>query len=265
MLVATGCGDSVPTDGGEAPLPQCVADLDGVISMDELPFAPGVEVRYVRNALDQPVTFDVEGLDDGEGGVLWDFSGGATDIGATLELLDPLDAPHGDLFPDASHAVPLTLEWPDLLGYFRVDESPTEQLVLLGMATGEDASAASRTLVVYDEPLVLYRFPLALGDSWEQTVTYSDAVTAGIPNQGVERYSFEVDRIGSARLEGNVEVDDVLRVRVELAQTLAVAIGEPGFGLHQLLWVRPCFGELARAVSSAPDFEQLDELRRFYP
>ena len=261
-----GCGESVPGGGDEEPpLTECVANLDGQIDADELPMVPGIEVRYTRNS--EPVDVDLDGMDDGTGGVLWDFSDGPTDVGATLELLAPDEAPHAELFPEMTYAAPLLVESPELLGYFHRGTSAdgVDVLAMLGMATTDDVPPASRTVVVYDTPLVLYRFPLALADTWEQTVTYRDATTLGLPNQGVEHYTFVVDAAGTARLPGGIEVSDVLRVRVETEQILAVQVGEPAYETHQMLWIRPCFGELARAVSSEPDFAPVEEFRRYYP
>jgi len=267
-LSGAGCGDSVPGGGeGEPPLAECSVELDGVIDAVELPMAPGIEVRYTRNATDEPFEVDVDGMDDGAGGILWDFSDGPADVGATLPLLAPDEFPHPELFPDATYASPLLVESPELLGYFRLTPSDEghDELAMLGMATTEDVTAGSRTTVAYDEPLVLYRFPLALGDTWEQTVTYRDAVTLGLPNQGVEHYSFAIDAAGTARLPGGIEVRDVLRVRVETEQILAVQVGEPALQTYQLMWVRPCFGELARVVSADPEFGSVEEFRRYYP
>lgn len=266
--VVVGCGPSVPADDpGTVPLPECSAELDGVITLDELPLAPGVAVRYTRNAVDEPAAVEPDGEDAGDGLRRWDFSGEAGAVGATLSLIDPLDAPHTGLFVDATYVVPLAMETPDLLGWFRLDDhgDGSGELLLLGMATDDGVAAASRTLVVYDEPLALYRFPFGVGDTWEQTVTYRDAVAFGIPEQGTEHYRFEVDARGSVALPGGVEVSDALRVRVDVEQTLAIAQGEHTRSFHQLLWVRPCFGELGRMVGTDPSFEAADEFRRYYP
>ena len=265
-LLATGCGTSVPADDpGEPPLAECTADLDGVMSFDEMPVVTGIEVRYVRNLPGAPVEVDVEGELATEGGRLWDFSDGPADVGATLVLQEPGELTASDLFPDATYAAPMLIESPDLMGWFRVDDGDEPTLSMLGMATRDGVDPASRTVVVYDEPLVLYRYPFGVGDAWEQTVTYRDALAYGIPNQGVEHYHVEVDARGTARLPGGVEVSDVLRVRVQVDQTLALAAGGHTQTFHQLLWVRPCFGELARVVSADPDFATVDEFRRYYP
>jgi len=243
VLLLMAC-EGVPADGGgDPPIPECTADLDGAITADELPLAPGVAVRYARNEPGEPVTFDVDGVDQGDGTVLWDFSEGPRDVGATLTLLDPAEAGVLDAFPTATYAVPLIVETPDLLGVFQLDpgDEGDAALSMLGLVTVDGVAPGARTHVHYDEPLALYRFPLEPGDAWEQTVTYRDAVAYGIPNQGVETY------------------------RVEVEQTLAIAQGDPTRTVHQLLWVRPCFGEIARAVSADPTFSQIDELRRYDP
>ena len=266
LLVVFGCGTSVPADDpGEPPLAECSAELDGIMTADEMPVVTGLEVRYVRNLPGEPAEVDVDGALASDGGRLWDFSDGPADVGATLVLEEPADLADAEMFPGATYAAPMLLESPELLGWFRLDEGDQTTLSMVGMATTGDTPAASRTEVVYDEPLVLYRFPFTVGDSWSQTITYRDALAFGIPNQGVERYQFEVDARGTVRLPGGVEVSDVLRVRVQVDQTLALATGDHTRTTHQLLWVRPCFGELARVVSQDPSFETVEELRRYYP
>jgi hypothetical protein len=256
----------VPADDpGEPPLAECSAELDGIMTADEMPVVTGLEVRYVRNLPGERVEVDVEGELASDGGRLWDFSDGPADVGATLVLEHPADLTSPERFSDATYAAPMLVESADLLGWFRLDGGDETTLSMLGMATTEAVPPASRTEVVYDEPLVLYRFPFTVGDTWSQTVTYRDAVAFGIPNQGVEVYEFEVDGRGTVRLPGGVEVSDVLRVRVQVDQTLAVAAGEHTRTYHQMLWVRPCFGELARVVSDDPSFATVDELRRYYP
>ncbi len=262
-----GCGPSVPAGGGDPPIPECVAELDGVITAEELPLAPGIQVRYTRNALDQPVTFDVDGVERADGSRLWDFSEGLADVGATFEILDPAGTPCADLFEDVTYAAPLVVETPDLLGCFRrtVFEDGSGELSLLGMVTAEGVAPAAATRLTYDEPVALHRFPMGVGDGWEQTIGYRSALAYGIPNQGLETYRFQVDAAGSARIPGGLEIDDVLRIRVDLDQTLALAAGDPTRTFHQQLWVRPCFGEIARVVSGDPAFAAVDELRRYYP
>lgn len=266
-LVGPGCGPSVPAGEGEAPIPECVAELDGIIEAAELPLAPGIRVRYTRNATDTPVEFDPDGLLDSGGTRFWDFDEGPTDVGATLEILDPLDTPCADLFDDASYAAPILVETPDLLGCFRRTEfdDGTGELAMLGLVSADGVAPASATRLVYDEPVVLYRFPMGVGDAWEQTVGYRSATAYGVPNQGLETYRVEVDARGTARIPGGIAIEDVLRIRVELEQTLALAVGDPTRTIHQTMWIRPCFGEIARAVSTDPDSTSLSELRRYYP
>ncbi len=265
VALAPGCGPSVPADGGDPPIPECVAELDGVLAADELPLAPGIQVRYTRNEVDQPLSFDVEG--GGGTAPAWDFSEGPADVGATFPILGPAETPCADLFDNVTYAAPFLVEAPDLLGCFRRtdDGEGGGELALLGMVSADGVAPAAVTRLAYDEPLVLHRFPLAVGDGWEQTVSYRSALAYGVPNQGVETYRFEVDALGAADIPGGVRIEDVLRLRVEVEQTLAIAVGEPSRTIHQLLWVRPCFGEVARAVSTDPDFAEIDEFRRYYP
>jgi hypothetical protein len=266
-LLAAGCGPSVPANGGDPPIPECAAELDGALTVAELPLAPGLEVRYTRNAPDDTLAFDVDGSPATGDRRAWDFSEGPTDVGATFGILDPADTPCADLFDDVSYAAPILVETPELLGCFRrtVADDGSGELSVLGMVTSDGVAPAAATRLVYDEPLVLHRFPMRVGDSWEQTVHYRSAVAYGVPNQGLETYRFEVDALGTAAIPGGIQIDDVLRLRVDIEQTLALAVGDPTRSIHQLLWVRPCFGEIARVVSTDPDLAEIDELRRYYP
>ena len=268
-LVACAGGTQNPGGQGEdqAPMPSCSVTADGAIAPDEMPLVPGIAVRYVRNSIDAPVDFDLQGAADASLGRWWDFSEGPSDIGATLVTADPAAAWYGGLFPGATFAAPISIELPQLVGVYRweSDADGGGELQLLGLTTDQEQEPAATTLVRYDEPVTTLRLPMSEGDTWGQQATFRDALIAGVPNQGVEDYLFEVDATGGAALEGGIEVEEVVRLRSQVTATYAVSLGESTTALHRLSWYAPCFGEIASVSGSSEELSPADELRRYYP
>lgn len=253
-----------PEEPAAPPVPECRIEADGELSADELPLVPGISVRYVRNEPGTQVEFAPDGEGEGADARLWDFSTGPTEVGATLTTQDPADAWFGALFPEADLASPLLVESPELVGVYRYAVEQGE-LQLLGVTTATEMPPEQRTLIIYDEPVVALRLPLTQGATWGQQATFRDAVIAGVPNAGVEDWYFEVDAAGSARLRGDLEIEQVLRIRSSVHRTLAIALGEPTTELHKLVWMAPCFGEVASLTGSDATLQPADELRRYYP
>ncbi len=263
MILGPGCGDSEPTDSTpDGLLPSCTIVDDGEISKEELPFNLGVSALYVRNTPGTLVNFSPDGREGSENSRSWDFSTGPGDSGSPVTLLDPAAVAQASLFPDATHASPLLVETPSLLGVYQVKD---DGVYLLGVTTAEAIAPASEWRVVYDSPVPVLKFPLREGDAWEHRATFRDARVGGIPENGVEEYRFSVDASGSVTLPNDITQEGVLRIRVELIRTLAIASGSSTSTVHQLLWMGPCSGELARVVGSDPSFSQVSELRRLIP
>ena len=246
------------------PVPECRIDADGQLSADELPLQPGISVRYVRNEPGTTVSFPPDGAVGDAGARIWDFTEGPAEVGATLTTLDPAEHWFGPLFPDADLASPLLVESPELVGVYQY--APEEgELRLLGVTTATEQPPERKTLIIYDEPVVALRLPLTEGATWGQQATFRDAVIAGLPNAGVEDWHVEGDAAGAARLRGDVEVRQVLRVRSSVHRTLAVALGEPSTALHKIVWMAPCFGDIASLSGADATLQPADELRRYYP
>lgn len=178
-----------------------------------------------------------------------------------MDLLDPAGRWYEEHFPGASYAAPLFAQELDILGVFAVFPDRFE---MLGLASREESPSEGQTLLVYEEPVEVYRFPLALGSTWTASASFRDATLYGITNAGTEEYSFEVDAQGTVLLPG-FTMENSLRVRVDVSQTFAVSSGDNPLLSVRHLYVRECFGELARITSLAgqtdPDFDQASELR----
>ncbi len=246
--------------GGEPFVFDCEGDNDGSISASELPVATGLSVPYLANAAGTTVVTDPHGQQD-ETSTTWDFTSAPGTLTVDFPMLDPGGLWFDSHFPDADFAAPLFAHEPLLLGVISASE---HELSMLGLASREEAPAEGQTLVVYDQPVKVYDLPLELGTQWESSGSFNDAVIAGVPNAGLEDYSFEVDAIGTLLLPGYA-LENTLRLHVELTQTFAVSSGDNTVESQRYLYLRECFGELARITSlpgeTSPDFVEASELR----
>jgi len=265
-----GCDGPVNPGGqgtGLPAAPECVATVDGVLAADELAVAEGLPVTYVRNAPGTTVAFDPAPHADADGVLTWDLRDGPEDVRATLAV----EAPSGwaaEVAPEAQFAIASTLQWPDLLTLLDVvDGAASRELRAVGLASRDADPASQRTALVYDTPVTTLRAPITIGDAWGGQATFRDAVLSGIPNAGVEDWTFEVVDIADALLPGGTRVRDVLAIRVTTTRTLAVASDLPDNRetVHMLQLFAPCVGEIARAVGTDTELHAVTELRRLVP
>ncbi len=238
----------------------CIPDNDGTVTGAEMPVVLGAVMGQVVNPPNAAAPVDPTGVAEG-GGWLWDFSADLPgDIHTWLRVVDPAGAWYVDHFPDATNAAAIHPLDPAILGIYNVGDGLVE---LLGLASVEDGPG--RTLLVYDEPVVMYRYPLALGKTWSQTVSFQDATLQGVKNAGTEEYLFAVDGRGTVRLP-EMTLHNTLRVRMKLRQTFMIGHGDPVVERVYLFWVHECLGEVARMVSQPgvtdADFQEAVEFRR---
>jgi len=266
FLVATsiacspGNPDIVETGDDTDWIYDCEGDNDGVIGAHELPWATGLAVPYIANARGSTVAVQPGG-EQVEGDTTWDFTDAPDALAVDMDLQDPSGQWFSEHFPDASYAAPLFAHELDILALFATYDDRFE---MLGLASRDEAPAEGQTLLVYEEPLEVYRFPLELGTAWTAQGSFRDATLYGVTNAGEEDYSFEVDRVGTLLLPG-FTMENTLRLKVEVSQTFAVSTGENPVVSVRHLYLRECFGELARITSLAgetvPEFTEASELR----
>lgn len=253
-------GANEQTDAGNVyvPLPDggsfsCRGNGDSIIQRSELQFIPGVEARYRTNPAGVGVTVNVQGTMSG-GTRVWDFS---NMDGALLSLrLDPLEEQwFAPMFSGAQYTARIDPRSPTLGIYRATDTS----LDLFG-AAGE--TAASRTILKYDTPISLLRFPLALNDHWTASAMVVDGMVDGTTVASRDEYDITVDAHGEVRL-GILTFRDALRVRIETIQRFPVG---PARRSIQYLWLAECYGEVARVTSRDgevdPNFGVATEFRR---
>jgi len=131
------------------------------------------------------------------------------------------------------------------------------------VASAADSPPEGQTLLVYDAPVALLRFPLAPGLAWTEIGRISRGTLLGLPYVGTDGYDLAVD--GSGRLVlPDLEVTQALRVRTRV--TVAPALGA-AVTRRQTAFLFECLGEVARATSrdgeTEDDFATAAELRRF--
>lgn len=243
--------------GAETPL-ACVPNLDGKIESAEMRPAVGVTANFIVSRAGEEQAVDVKGRLDA-GRLFWDWS-----VASARDQVAPLQASHvagkwyASKFPADAFVANL-----DAGGSTEGVYQHTEgALVLLGVASREENPASGKTLLVYDRPVQLYRFPLEPGAAWVSTGRATNGFLRGLPWAQTDTYDVKVDSAGSLALP-DLEFTQALRVRLQITLTPAVGMT---VRQRQVSWLSECFGEVARATSKlgedAEDFTTATEVRR---
>jgi hypothetical protein len=234
--------------------PMCRGNGDGVVSRDEVVFAPGVAVRYRINPAGTTVSVNVDGDMRPDGTRAWDFSDPNGDL-VSYQLITTDGAWFASSFPTAQYAARIDPRAPEL-GVYRATNTALE---LLGVA-GEDE--ASGTLVQYDNPVPLVRFPLVNGATWTADAMVVNGMVDHTPIASRDHYDVTVDAAGEVNV-GVLTFRNTLRIRVESTQMFPAG---PGMRHIQYLWMTECYGEVARITSTDgevdPSFGTASEFRR---
>jgi hypothetical protein len=148
-------------------------------------------------------------------------------------------------FPTAQLAGPLVPSADgnsSILGPILVD---ADGVKLLGSASRDEAPAEGKTFLKYEEPVLLYPFPLAVGVHAETVTLALDGLAGGIPLALEDTYTVDVTAHGEVRLPDLI-LTDALRVTIRL-QRVPVA----GLAVQQVthVFLNECVGEVARIVS----------------
>ena len=234
--------------------PTCRGNNDGVISRDEVIFAPGVQVHYRVNAASTVVPVNPHGTARMDGSFAWDFSSPDGDV-LTLQAEAVSNQWFAAHYPGAQYVAPVDLR-SGLVGIYRASETTVD---LLGIA---GAAMSDGTELRYDTAIPLLRFPLALGTSWSADAMTVDSTVNHTTVASRDHYDIVVDAAGELNL-GILTFRKTLRLRVELTQRLPAG---PGNRTIQYLWLTECYGEVARITSTNgevdPDFTMGTEFRR---
>jgi hypothetical protein len=193
----------------------------------------------------------------GTSGRIWDFSDARSE---DHRVVDELWAPTGEWwaasYPEATFASWLD-RGQDLHGVYRVTATTLELLATV-------SREANRTDLKMDPPVVVLRFPLSEGTSWEQTVTGRGYVNY-TPLVNTNKYVFRVDAHGevwtpAARFPA-------LRLRSDLEQSIPLTLFRRTVRTYAFL--SECWGLVARITSTddepAEEFTRAVEYRRLSP
>jgi hypothetical protein len=257
LLALTACGVNETPPAAPPPIGiTCVPNLDGRIDAGEMIPAAGLATPYFIGS--GPRSVDVAGSIDPAGHRVWDFTQPASDPRVELAA-EPVVAQWfaGD-FPGADVAVPLDGDG-RLVGVYRHDE---QALWLLGVASVDPDPPEGRTLLPYDAPVALLRFPLETGLAFTSVGSITTGTLRGLPYRATDTYQVAVDASGRLVLP-DLELTQALRVstRITLAPDGGAAVTH-----RQAGFVFECFGEVARATSEPgdppADFTTAVEVRR---
>jgi hypothetical protein len=229
------------------------------VSFEEFVADPalGIVAAYTTNEAGTTVPVSgLAGVDQGDGRRAWDFSAvtPGTDTTWNVRLREPGGTWFAEHFPTATYYVGLDSS-EDILGAYRLDPD-VEQLQLLGMATADEADGG---VLVYERPVVVFDFPLALGQTWEAEAIQADGHWEGedYPADygwaGVvtlqHSYAFEVDAHGTLAVP--LGAFDVLRLRLnqrlEAVNSISGVFGSETFIAY--FFVAECAGLIARVRS----------------
>jgi len=215
---------------------------DGVIERDEMVIEVGLGATYRVNQ-NAPVTVDLVGTQSG-GEPLWDFTGTTPSDQSVVDELLPVGGTwFAADFPDATYVAHLD---PDTYGVFRVTD---QALSMLGVAS----VTPDETLMTYDVPVDLLRFPIGLGDHYVIDTT-STGTYSWTPLWTVEEtYDITVDALGTVVVPAGTF--HALRIRTNLHQFIPYTV----FTVDRILyiWVTECFGIVARITSEDDEADNI--------
>ncbi len=266
-LFVAGCGPNVthpsathdPYRGGNSTPLSCVPNLDGQIDANEMAPSFDAAENFLVSPANQQRSVDLVGRIDSQGHRVWDWSApDSTDEVASLSASPIAGKWYASSFPTDAFVVPIDAAKTTDGIYLHTDSA----LSLLGVASAEQHPAGGETLMVYDAPVELYRFPLEPGAQWVSVGTVRNGLFRGLPYAGRDTYEVSVDASGDLVLP-QLEFTQAMRVRMHV--TLEPSVGSP-VSYWQVSFVSECFGEVARATSldgeEQENFTTAAEVRR---
>lgn len=269
-LACAGCGDNetpppqhAAYDGGVVAALPCVPNLDGKIESRELVPQVGIPANYLVSPFGKDRPVDVAGKTSPAGKLTWSFGVDFVDDQVAQVAAQKID---GKWYKSSFAAVPNPVVVAlDVGGRTEGVYTQNDQgFFLHGLASATPDAPEGKTLLVYEAPVMLYRFPLEPGAAWTSvgTVRGADQFLRGLPYAGKDTYDVKVDGAGELGLPDFV-ITQALRVRTNL--TIAPAAGQVTTQ-KQVGFIFECLGEVARATSKLNETEEnfavASELRR---
>ncbi len=271
-LLVAACGDNLThppdRDGGDSTSSgaggsafTCLPNLDGKLDAAELGATLDVAVSYVVSPVGEDRAVNLAGKDDGKGGLAWDFSPDfASDKSLTLTASKVGGKWYASSFPTGDFASPV-----DTTGEIDGIYAATDKAIsLLGIASVVEKPKKGKTLLVYDAPIDVYRFPLAPGSSWSTTANVlMGGMINGLAYSSTDTYAVKDAAIGSLLLH-DLTFQQVHKIETQV--TLKPSVGPATQSTWQVGFVSECFGEVTRATSNigeaTANFAKAAEVRR---
>lgn len=236
------CSEPNQERGSASLVPECDVVADGRLSADELPLATGVSAFWVQGAVTAAAAQAYS-----PDRAVWDFRAGPEESGAPMTIVDVVETAWSGGDPgEGSFAQPAFVDLPDLFAVQRLAPG-ADSLQLHGFAVGREVSDDQRFDLRYAAAVPVLQLPLQPEATWAADAQFRAAVLAGVPNQGVERWSFDVVGSGRATLPGDVEVVEVLVLETRVEQRLALSVGGSRTVARRSFFA-PCLGEFAFLV-----------------
>lgn len=265
LLILVACGDNKTHpmrqeyEAGGLPKLSCTPNLDGKIEADELKPMVGLTARYLVNPAGKNRTVDLAGTVDENGQRSWNLG---TDFADDQVAELPATAIDGKWyaasFKAAAFVAPFDLG-KTIDAVYAYDSSA---LSLLGLASADPNPPEGKTLLVYDNPIAIFRFPIAPGGKWVSAGTITMGTLRGQPYAGKDTYEVSVPGAGRLALP---DFTFTQAIRVETKVTVQPTAGMT-IVTRQTSYLFECFGEVARATSQNgemnDDFTTAAELRR---
>jgi hypothetical protein len=264
MLVACGENETPPpaksayVSTEPEPLP-CVPNLDGKIEAHELAPQIGIPATYLVSPAGKERTVDLVGTER-DGKRTWALGVDFADDQVARISAQKLEGKwYAAEFAGLQNAVVTPIDAGGLTeGIYTHDD---KAFSLHGVASASP-DGPNKTLLVYDQPIELYRFPLEPGVSYSTTGEVKNGTFRGLPYAGRDTYEVKVDAAGEVLLP-DFTATQALRVKTKI--TISPAAGQVTTQ-RQTSFFFECLGELARATSKLeePDenFTTATELRR---
>ncbi len=261
LIVVVGCTDNLTPSGDLDPpiTTQCTPNVDGVIEAREfvqLGYANAVVLASTPGSMP---AVDLRGLVDSQGRITWPFAD--PDLGTTPTQVVALpigDRWYASSFPGAQFA------FTSSDGAFDYIYSQTADSVYLhGTASTLENPSIGQTLVPYELPVQVYKFPLVVGTRSTIVAQIPMGRFNGGDFSGKALYEISDDAAGYMELP-DLTLTQVHRVRFTITNQ---PDGGTMFVTRQVNFLFECFGEVARVVSqpneTQDDFTTAAEVRRF--
>ena len=237
----------------------CVPNLDGKIESSELREAIGVPLTQRVSPAGGMPTVDLAGQIDSAGARRWDFS---SDDASDQYLQVQAEAITGKWYASSFAQADFVIDADGSGRTENIYSRDEEALYLLGVASSEEDPEEGKTLIVYEQPVALYLFPLETGKSWVSVGTSRNAMVRGLPYAGKDTYSVKVEAVGELKLPDlTFEQAHMVRTEVLLEPAVGTSISQ-----QQLSFLFECFGEVARVTSLSDEdeafFTTAGEVRR---